>query len=162
MNPRTNDDDRAIVQMLQRLREPLFLLLRLCFGYLFFTIGLGKLGDLHGTTEFFAKLGIPFASANAVFVGGVQTVGGLLMFLGLCSRPVAFLLIGNMLVAYATAHTDTFGSLRAIVGAPPFPFIVTSMMVLVNGAGRWSVDALLRGRAGAQQSRNVAMARARA
>jgi putative oxidoreductase len=77
-------------------------LFRIVAGGLFFQHGLQKLfgmfGGLggHGATA-------PMWSAFWV-AGAIETAGGALIILGLFTRPVAFLLCGEMAVAYFRAH----------------------------------------------------------
>lgn len=137
-------EDRLVLPLAQRLRDPALLFVRVTWGWLFFKTGFGKLGNLDGTTEFFASLGLPAPGFHAVAIGALECVGGLLMLLGFSSRTIALLLFGNMAVAYLTAHRDSFGSLRSFTAAAPYPFLLASLLVLAFGAGRWSLDALLR------------------
>ena len=63
----------------------------------------------HGTQKLFGVPGHPFhapvSAATLMFAAGaIETSGGLLMFLGLFTRPVAFVLSGQMAVAYFTQH----------------------------------------------------------
>ncbi len=63
----------------------------------------------HGTQKLFGVPGhsfhAPVFSATLMFAAGaIETSGGLLMFLGLFTRPVAFVLSGQMAVAYFTQH----------------------------------------------------------
>lgn len=148
MNPSTllALHDRLAACVLDRLRDPTLLVVRLTWGWLFFRTGSGKLGNLAATTEFFQSLGLPLASANALLVGLLECIGGLLLLLGLAGRPVALLLTGNMLVAYLTAHRGELGSLEAFVGAAPYPYLMAALVVTAFGPGRWSADALLRRR----------------
>lgn len=148
MNPSTllASYDRIVSRALDRLRDPVLLLLRLTWGWMFFATGKGKLGNLAGTADFFASLGLPLAGANALLVGLLECVGGLLLLLGLGSRPTALLLTGNMVVAYLTAHRGELGSLAAFVDAAPYPYLMAALTVLAFGPGRVSLDALLRRR----------------
>jgi len=136
--------DRVVVPLLDRLRDPLLLLVRLSWGWLFFQTGFGKLGNLEATSEFFAGLGLPLPYLTALFVGALECGGGLLLLLGLLGRPIAFLLAGNMVVAYLTAHTGDLGSLRSFVDAAPYPYLLAALIVLAFGPGRLSFDAWLR------------------
>ena len=147
--------DRIAARVFERVRDPVLLLVRVAWGWSFFRTGAGKLGNLAGTTEFFRSLGLPFASANALLVGLVECIGGLLLLAGLGSRSVALLLALNMVVAYLTAHTASFGSLDAFVAAAPFPFLMASLMVFAAGPGRLSLDALLRRRLAGHLSANA-------
>lgn len=63
----------------------------------------------HGTQKLFGVPGHPFHApvfaATLMFAAGVlETFGGILMFLGLFTRPVAFILAGQMAVAFFTQH----------------------------------------------------------
>ena len=124
------------------------LVLRLVWGFEFFRSGLGKWNDIPSVIHFFQTLAIPFPSFNAYFVGTLELVGGLLLFIGLCSRLVGLLLAVNMLVAYATAHTKAvrmiFSEPSLIVDQDPFWFLVTALFVFAFGPGLFSVDALLK------------------
>jgi putative oxidoreductase len=123
------------------------LVLRLVWGWQFLTTGLGKLQNHAKVTEFFTSLGIPMPGLNAWFVGGLETVGGALLLLGLFSRPIAFLLTGNMLVAYLTADRPAlfgvFSNLDAFLKADPFWYLFVSVVILTLGPGAISLDRLL-------------------
>lgn len=123
------------------------LVLRLVWGWQFFTTGLGKLQNHARVTEFFTSLGIPAPGLNAWFVGGIEMVGGALLFLGLFSRPIAFLLTGNMFVAYLMADRPAlfgvFHDLDSFLKADPFWFLFVSLVVLTLGPGAISLDRLL-------------------
>lgn len=128
--------------------QDLFLLLaRGYFGYRFFRTGLGKLQNLEQTTGFFDGLGIPFPGLNAILAGSTECVGGLLLLLGLCSRVVPIPLIGTMIVAYLTAHIEAvqklFSDPSVFMDQEPFLFLIVSLLVLLFGPGRISLDFIL-------------------
>jgi putative oxidoreductase len=84
---------------------------------------------------------------NAPFVSALEFGGGILLMLGLFSRPIAFLLACNMFVAYWTADREALTSIFSDPGkfyvADPYTFLFASVMILIFGAGLFSVDALL-------------------
>jgi putative oxidoreductase len=129
------------------LRSPLLLAIRLYWGFQFMQTGWGKLQHLERVTGYFATLGIPFPHANAIFVSGLEFVGGILLILGLGSRLVALLLTGNMVVAYLTADRAAllaiFSDPAKFFGADPFTFLFASLLILVLGPGAASIDALI-------------------
>lgn len=129
------------------LQSPLLLVVRLYWGWQFAQTGWGKLHNLAKITSFFASLNIPFPAANAHFVAGLEFIGGILLVLGLGSRLIGLLLAGNMLVAYWTADHEALASIFSDPGkfyvADPYTFLFASVMILIFGAGLFSVDALL-------------------
>jgi len=129
--------------------QSVFLLaIRLYWGWQFCQTGWGKLHNLPNVTEFFAGLGIPFPGFNAVLAGSTECFGGALLLLGLGSRLVALPLIFTMIVAYATDGKEAvqaiFSDPDKFVTATPFLFMLASLIVLIFGPGKVSLDHLLR------------------
>ena len=129
------------------LQSPLLLAVRLYWGWQFAQTGWGKLHHLAKITDFFASLNIPFPAASAHFIAGLEFVGGILLILGLGSQLIGFLLAGNMMVAYWTADHDALIAIFSDPGkfyvADPYTFLFASLMILIFGAGLFSVDTLL-------------------
>lgn len=134
------------------LRSPLLLAVRLYWGWQFAQTGWGKLHHLDKITGFFADLGIPWPEFSAHFVSGLEFVGGVLLIAGLGSRLVGLLLAGNMLVAYWTADREALASFFSDPGkfyaADPYTFLFASVLILVFGAGAFSLDCLIEKRWG--------------
>lgn len=128
-------------------KSPLLLIIRLYWGWQFLESGWGKLHNVPRVTDFFTSLNIPFAAANAHFVASLEFVGGILLLLGLGSRLIGLLLSVNMLVAYWTADRDALFSIIKDPGkfyvADPFTFLFASVIILVFGAGLFSIDAVI-------------------
>src|SRR5271167_671643 len=129
------------------LASPLLLAVRLYWGWQFMQTGWGKLTNIGKVIQFFTQLGIPAAALSAYFVSGLEFGGGLLLVLGLGSRLIALPLVIDMLVAYITADREALFSILSnpdkFMGAAPFTFLIASIIVLIFGAGKISVDALL-------------------
>jgi putative oxidoreductase len=93
------------------------------------------------------SLNIPFPAFNAYFVSGLEFFGGLFLIVGFVSRFTGLLLAFNMLVAYWTADHEALVSIFSDPGkfyvADPYTFLFASLMVLILGAGLFSVDALV-------------------
>lgn len=85
--------------------------------------------------------------------GVLEIVGGILLAIGLFTRPVAFILAGNMAVAYFMAHAPRsfFPVLNGGDAAILFCFIF--LYLFVAGPGAWSVDGAMEGRARAGAAR---------
>ncbi len=119
--------------------------LRIVTGFLFFQHGYPKLfGTLPGSAE--AETASELLSIFW-WSGVLETFGGLLIMLGLFTRPVAFIVAGEMAVAYFWRHAPrgfwpgvNGGELAALYC---FVFLYLS----AAGAGMWSLDAVLRRRA---------------
>ncbi len=77
--------------------------------------------------------------------GCIEIVGGVLIILGLFTRPVAFILAGDMAVAYFMAHfpKSFFPALNGGDAAILFCFVF--LYLAAAGGGVWSIDAT-RGR----------------
>lgn len=133
------------------LLQPLILLaFRLTWGWQFFVTGKGKLLNHGDIAEFFGSLHIPFPDLSAWFVGGLECIGGLLLLIGLFSRPIALLLATTMTVAYMAVEDDRakvlnmFHDPDPFLQADPFFFLLSSILVLAFGPGVISADALMK------------------
>ena len=111
-------------------------LLRIMTGLLFLAHGTAKLFSFPHV-EMFDNLEI--ASLTGV-AGILEVVGGTLIAIGLFTRPVAFILSGQMAVAYFMAHAPQkfFPILNGGESAILFSFIF--IYLAAAGAGPWSVD----------------------
>src|SRR5215467_9573424 len=127
-------------------QSPLLLVVRLYWGWQFFQTGLGKLKDTDKVVEFFTSLNIPHPVFTAHLVGGLECVGGALLFIGLGSRLIALPLPVNMVVAYITADREAllsfFSDAAKFYNADPFTFFFASLIILVFGPGKISLDSL--------------------
>ena len=65
------------------------LVVRVAIGLEFFGSGLGKLGRVSGLIQFFRSLGIPGPEILAPFVASTELVCGVLIAVGLATRPAA-------------------------------------------------------------------------
>jgi putative oxidoreductase len=120
--------------------EPRMLsILRIMVGLLFLEHGLAKILDFpHQPNR------SPYALFTLVpgFQGLLELVGGLLLALGLFTRPVAFVLSGNMAVAYFMAHAPRgfFPLLNG--GELAIVYCFVFLYFSVAGGGEWSLDRL--------------------
>lgn len=138
---------RRIAAGFSSLQSAMLLTVRLYWGFQFAQTGWGKLHHLGRITAFFASLHIPLPGLTAPFVSALEFVGGILLMFGLFSRPIAFLLACNMFVAYWTADHEALSSIFSDPGkfyaADPYTFFFASLMVLIMGAGLYSIDTVL-------------------
>jgi putative oxidoreductase len=138
---------RRIISLFSSLQSAMLLAVRLYWGFQFAQTGWGKLHSLPKIAAFLGSLNIPFPGFDAPFISILEFVGGILFMLGLFSRPIAFLLACNMLVAYWTADREALASIFSDPGkfyvADPYTFLFASLMVVIFGAGLYSVDTLI-------------------
>ena|ERR1700733_12423292 len=114
-------------------------------------IVIGFTFSLHGWQKFFGAFGglggiKPPISSMLGAAGVIETIGGALIILGLFTRPVAFLLAGEMAIGYFRTHAPrglwplTNGGELAVFYC--FYFLWLS----AAGPGPWSLDSLVFGR----------------
>jgi putative oxidoreductase len=113
-------------------------ILRIVTGLLFLEHGTGKYLDFPHLPQ------VPPAWSMAGVSGMLELVGGALMVIGLFSRPVAFLLSGNMAIAYFYAHQprNFFPVLNGGEAAILYCFIF--LYLFFAGPGLWSLDAMMK------------------
>ena len=122
------------------------LLIRLSVGLIFLSEGIQKFlyPDVLGVGRF-VKIGIPWPTLSAPFVGFWEITCGLLLVLGLLTRLAAVPLIIDMLVAIATTKVPMllrtgFWSM-AHEARTDFAMLCGTIFLLLVGAGPWSLDA---------------------
>jgi len=137
-----------LTRIANSLQSPLLLAVRLYWGWQLMQSGWGKLHNLAGVTEFFTSLGLPAPHLTAIAISNLELFGGALLALGLGSRLIGLVLTGNMFMAYVTADREALLSIFSDPGkfynADPFTFLMASLLVLVFGAGYFSVDRILQ------------------
>jgi putative oxidoreductase len=115
-------------------------LLRIVTGLLIIQHGMGKLigfpvVPMYATVKPLSLIGA---------AGFIELIGGALLIVGLCTRPVAFILSGMMAFAYFIGHFPkgfhpliNGGTLAAL-------YCFTCLYLSTAGAGPWSVDASMK------------------
>lgn len=130
----------SLMNSLNRFADPVYCIMRLLVGLMFAAHGAQKV------LGWFPKPGQPPASLDMLTtVGGwIELICGLLIAVGLLTRPAAFLASGTMAVAYFMAHAS--GGFFPIVNRGELAVIYTWVFLFMffYGPGRWSVDAMMR------------------
>ena len=133
----------------ERIVQITYFLLRVVAGLLFYQAGgmklFGWFGGMPGggTAPLFSQVGI----------GGVlEFLGGILIMLGLFTRPAAFILSGEMAVAYFQFHQPNGVWPIQNQGTPAVLFCFIFLYMAARGGGDWSLDALLRRKRGGTAS----------
>ena len=128
---------------MDRARQITFFLLRVVSGLLFLQAGGMKIFDWFGGIP--PQLGghPPFMSQT--WVGGMlELYGGAAMMLGLFTQPVAFVLSGEMAVAYFQFHQPNGLWPIQNHGEPAVLLCFIFLFFAAHGADDWSVDAMIR------------------
>jgi len=112
-------------------------LLRVVTGLMFWQHGAQKLFGLLGGQQ------VPDLTSLAGLAGVLEFVGGILIVIGLFTRPVAFVLSGEMAFAYFMAHAPQGLWPVENRGEPAVLFCFLFLFFAAHGAGRYSVDAVL-------------------
>jgi putative oxidoreductase len=120
-----------------------YFLLRVVVGLLFFQLGSANvLGWFGGTGEHPAP-----EMFSQIWIGKViEVVGGAMLLVGLFVRPVAFILSGQMAVAYWQFHAPrgTWPHQNDGMSSAVLSFLFLFMAAW--GAGAWSLDSLFSGK----------------
>jgi putative oxidoreductase len=126
------------------------LLVRLIVGAVFLSEGIQKFlfaADL-GIGRF-AKIGIPVPEFTAPFVGFCEILCGILIVIGLLTRPASFVMLVNILVAIGTTKIPLLLAKGfwnfAHESRVDYAMLLGSLFLLIVGAGGLSIDATLDG-----------------
>jgi len=138
------------------------ILLRLMAGAVFLWEGILKFVYANQGVGRFTKLGMPFPHFTADFVAWLEILGGALLLSGLMTRLIAIPFIVEMIVAMLSTKISLYMGTSPLPLPPSPPRIgmwavlhevrseyaqlLTCAFLMVNGPGRWSLDALLRRR----------------
>jgi putative oxidoreductase len=117
-------------------------LFRIVSGLVFISIGTMKVfgyppGPVPGQT---------IALLSQMGIGGMmETIGGVCIVLGLFTRPVAFVLSGEMAVAYFQFHAPQSIFPTTNQGMPAILYCLFFLYLVFAGPGAWSVDGAIAG-----------------
>jgi uncharacterized membrane protein YphA (DoxX/SURF4 family) len=136
------------------------LILRVMAGGVFLWEGILKFVYANQGVGRFTKLGMPFPHFTANFVASLEIVGGLLLLFGFLTRLIAIPFIAEMIVAILSTKISLYlgTSPLPLPPAPPkvgmwavlhevrseYAQMLTVAFLLINGPGKWSLDALLQ------------------
>ena len=86
----------------------------------------------------------PFGLTSLLRISAIlDTFGGLLIVLGLFTRPLSFLLAGEMAVAYFHGHLPLSFWPTTNMGRPAILYCFLYLYLVFAGAGPWSIDAII-------------------
>lgn len=134
------------LEALNKYQPQALAVLRIVTALCFMAHGTQKLfglpaSQMGGTVELFSLMGL---------AGVLEVFGGLAILLGFFTRPVAFILAGQMAYAFWFVHVPMMGQGNIIPvanggdGAVLFCFVF--LYLVFSGAGTWSLDEALKSR----------------
>jgi putative oxidoreductase len=114
--------------------------LRVVAGLLLVALhGLSKVPPQEGFVGWIGGMGFPAPLAFAWMAAFAEVVGGVLLAIGLLTRPAALLLVIHFTVVVLVAHAgDAMGDRELAI-----LFGTISLLYLLAGAGRYSLDAVI-------------------
>jgi putative oxidoreductase len=117
--------------------------LRIVLAFLFFQVGSAKWFGF--PAEIMPGGGTAAVGTLAWFAGVIEVIGGSLILLGLFTRPVAFILAGEMAIAYFVGHASQGHWLWPVLNQGALAVIYCFLFLYFSaaGPGLWSLDAWL-------------------
>ena len=114
--------------------------LRIVTGLMFLTAGTTKLFG-------FPPSPTPMPPVHLMsqfgLAGMLETIGGTCILLGLFTRPVAFMLAGEMATAYFQVHLPKSFFPTTSGGVPAVLYCFVYLYLTFAGAGPWSIDSMI-------------------
>ncbi len=133
-----------IDRVLDKGRDASLLLIRLVLAYGFYEPVMGKWSDIGAVAQWFGEdLGLPFPLLNAYMAASVESLGVILLVLGLGVRLISLPLMVIMVVAITMVHW-THGFPAGDNGFEiPLYYLLMLFLLLTHGGGRYGIDACM-------------------
>jgi putative oxidoreductase len=119
---------------------------RILLIVIFLQSGIGKIGNFEGTARYMASQGMPFT--NFFLVGAIffELVGSITVIFGYFTRFGTLLLLIFLIPTTLVFHTNFADRMQMIQFMKNVSMFGGCLLLLAAGAGRFSVDYLLRGK----------------
>jgi len=144
LNPRTLFKKEG--KPMEWLKALISLIGRILLVLIFLESGIGKIGNFEGTAQYMAKFGMPYT--NFFLVGAIffELVGSITVILGYFTRFGALPLIIFLIPTTLIFHTHFDDPMQKIHFMKNVSMFGGCLILLAAGAGRFSLDYLLRER----------------
>jgi putative oxidoreductase len=119
---------------------------RILLVLIFLNSGIGKIGNFEGTAQYMAKFGMPLTSFFLLGAILLELVGSITVILGYFARFGAFLLIIFLIPTTLIFHTNFADPMQKIQFAKNVSMLGGCLLLLAEGAGKFSLDHFLRGK----------------
>ena len=127
-----------------KLKDVHLLVVRLILAYGFYGPAIMKWQNINSIAEWFGEMGIPLPTLNAYMAASTEMAGVVLLTLGFANRIISIPLIFVMIVAIVTVHLGNGFEAGNNGFEIPVYYILLLLLVLIYGAGKFSVDYLLK------------------
>ena len=117
--------------------DRVLLLLRFAAGVVFVVFGAGKFVNHASELASFKAYGLPAPDAFVYAIGVIELVGGVLLIVGLATRPAALVLAGDMIGAIVVSGIG-LGELVSLTLAPAQ--LAICLFLIWTGPGMWALD----------------------
>jgi putative oxidoreductase len=133
-------------QQMEWLKGFFILIGRILLVLIFLNSGIGKIGNFEGTAQYMASHGMPYV--NYFLVGAIffELVGSLTVIFGYFTRFGALLLLIFLIPTTLIFHTNFADPMQKINFMKNVSMFGGCFILLAAGAGRFSLDYLLRGK----------------
>jgi len=121
----------------------IFVILRLVLAYGFASPALLKINYLQETIVWFESMSIPLPKLATYLVSGIESIGIVLLILGLFTRYISILLSCVMLGAIFFVHAPNGFSVADNGIEIPFYYLLFLIIFATHGAGKYSLDRVL-------------------
>jgi len=118
----------------------IILAIRFVLAYGFAIPALLKINDLPGTEHWFSSVDIPFSVLFTYLVSGIETIGIVLLILGLFTRYISLLLSCVMVGAIYFVHTPNGFSAANNGIEIPLYYLLFLLLLATYGGGKYALD----------------------
>lgn len=133
-----------LIAKLTHLKSLPLLLMRIVLAYGFFNPAMMKLKNIDNIILWFDSLGMPLPALNAYLATATESLGVVLLFLGLGVRIISIPLIITMLVAIFTVHIGHGFEAGNNGFEIPLYYLIMLFTLVVYGSGQYSLDQLFK------------------
>ncbi|MFZ1280359.1 MAG: DoxX family protein [Ignavibacteriaceae bacterium] len=148
---------KLVVEHLAKLKDIHLLAVRLLLAYGFYNPAIMKWQNINSIAEWFGEMGIPLPTLNAYMAASTEMAGVVLLTLGLASRIISIPLIFVMIVAIVTVHLGNGFEAGNNGYEIPIYYILLLLIVLIYGAGKLSLDNIIKKKLPVNKSRTTKM-----
>ncbi len=135
---------QSYLEKLNGLNDLALLFLRLILAYGFYMPAVNKWKNMQGIAQWFESMDYPLPLLNAYLAGTTEAAGVVLLFLGLGTRIISIPLMFTMVIAIFTVHIGNGFAAGDNGFEIPLYYLLMLFVLLTYGAGKYSLDFLIK------------------